>query len=166
MPMLHYQNYCWNVRNNPIPLFYLAMFHRKVTEINFCCFIYSFQVLFCASPISTSFSTFLAPYMGIYKDKYSTHYCMKTWLKSYQKKMDKIYYKKTDYENFVNYIVFYAVMIVLDANKSNKVSVGKTSLYFISGISWPWRCVPIYISRLVRARHKMVCCYPTDLPIQ
>jgi hypothetical protein len=46
------------------------------------------------------------------------------------------------------------------------VSVGKTSLYFISGISWPWRCVPIYISTLVRARHKMVCCYPTDLPIQ
>ena len=31
--------------------------------------------------------------------------------------MDKIYYKKTDYENFVNYIVFYAVMIVLGANK-------------------------------------------------
>ena len=51
--------------------------------------------------------------------------------------MDKIYYKKIDYENFVNYIVLYAVMIVLDANKSNKVSVGKTSLYFISGISWP-----------------------------
>jgi len=52
--------------------------------------------------------------------------------------MNKIYYKKIDYENFVNYIVFYAVMIVLDANKSNKVSVGKTSLYFISEIY----CIP------------------------
>jgi hypothetical protein len=49
--------------------------------------------------------------------------------------MDKIYYKKVDYDNFVNYIVFYAVMSVLDATKSNNVSVGKTSLYFISGIS-------------------------------
>ena len=51
--------------------------------------------------------------------------------------MDKIYYKKIDYENVVNIIVFYAVMIVLDANKSTKVSVGMTSftLYFISGIS-------------------------------
>jgi hypothetical protein len=40
-------------------------------------------------------------------------------------------------EKFGNFIVFYAVMIVLDANKSIKVSVGKTSftLYFISGIS-------------------------------
>ena len=69
---------------------------------------------------------------------------MKTWLKSYRRKW-MIYYKKIDYDNFVNYIVFYAVMSVLDATKSNNVSVGKTSLYFISGISWPWRCVPIYI---------------------